>query len=48
MYFGCHANLQEKIVKYTPLVTAFSSLWGRMELVSVPVGHTGTTLNKTH
>ena len=47
MDFGCHAKLQEKTVKYGPLVTARKSLWGKVELVAVPIGHTGITLNKT-
>ncbi len=45
--FGCHVKLQEKTAKYAPLVTAPKALWGKVELVAVPIGHAGTTLNKT-
>ena len=47
MDFGCHAKLQEKTTKYAPLVAALNALWGKVELVAVPIGHTRTILKET-
>jgi hypothetical protein len=44
---GCHKKLKEKIDKYTPLVTTLRHYWGRVDLVCIPNGHAGTTLNDT-
>ncbi len=45
--FGCHTKLREKTAKYAPLVIDLKALWGKVELVAVPIDHVGTTLNKT-
>ena len=41
---GCQKRLQEKTDKYTPLVIAIKTVWGKVELVAVPIDHAGTTL----
>jgi hypothetical protein len=44
---GCDGKLTKKIEKYSPLISAPEKYWGRMEFVTVPIGHMGTTLRKT-
>jgi hypothetical protein len=44
---GCHKKRQEKTDKYNPLLTTLRRYWGRVDLVSIPIGHAGTTLNET-
>ena len=41
-------RLEEKTLKYTPLVAALKTIWGRVELIVVPIGHAGTVLDKTY
>jgi hypothetical protein len=45
--FGCHKRLQEKTAKYSPFVTALKAVWGKVEVVAIPIGHAGTTLITT-
>jgi len=45
--FGCHKRLQEKTVKYAPLVAALKAVWGKVEFMAIPDGHAGTTLKET-
>ena len=45
--FGCHKRLQEKTAKYAPLVTALKVVSGKVEFVTIPIGHAGTTLTTT-
>jgi hypothetical protein len=40
--------LQEKTAKYAPLINALKGIWGNVEFVAVPIGHTGTTFNMTN
>jgi hypothetical protein len=44
---GCHEMYIQKTDKYLPLLTALRIYWGRVEFVSIPIGHAGTTLNDT-
>ena len=44
---GCHEKYTQKIDKYLPLLTALRKYWGRVEFVSIPIGHAGTTLIDT-
>jgi hypothetical protein len=44
---GCHEKYIQKIDKYLPLLTALRKYWGRVEFVSIPIGHAGTTLTDT-
>ena len=44
---GCHKKLKEKTDKYNPLMTTLRRYWGRVNLVCIPIGHAGTTLNDT-
>ncbi len=37
----------QKTDKYLPLLTALRKYWGRVEFVSIPIGHAGTTLIDT-
>ena len=46
--FGCDKRLQEKTAKYAPLVDKLKTLWGKVDFVAIPIGHAGTTLQKTH
>ena len=41
------ARAQEKADKYQPLVDLLRRSWGRVELVTVPIGHAGTILTRT-
>jgi len=43
----CHKKLMKKSDKYNPLVTTFRRYWGRVDLVCIPIGHAGITLNDT-
>ncbi len=45
--FGCHERLQEKTTKYTPLVNALKTVWGKVDFVTIPIGHAGTTLTES-
>lgn len=45
--FGCHKRRQEKTIKYAPLVAALEDIWGKVELIVIAIGHTGTTLAET-
>jgi ribonuclease HI len=44
---GCHKKRQEKTDKYNPLLITLRRYWGRVDLVCIPIGHAGTTLNET-
>ncbi len=44
---GCDKKQAEKTEKYYPLVTALKKYWGRVEFVTIPIGHAGTTLTRT-
>ena len=44
---GCHEKYTQKTEKYLPLLTALRKYWGRVEFVSIPIGHAGTTLIDT-
>jgi hypothetical protein len=44
---GCHKKLRGKTGKYNPLVTTLQHHWRRIDLVCIPIGHAGTTLNDT-
>jgi hypothetical protein len=44
---GCHKKRKEKTDKYNPLMTTLRRYWGRVNLVCIPIGHAGTTLNDT-
>ena len=44
---GCHKKREEKTNKYNPLLTTLRRYWGRVDLVCIPIGHAGTTLNGT-
>jgi hypothetical protein len=44
---GCHEKYTQKIDKYLPLLIALRKYWGRVEFVSIPIGHAGTTLIDT-
>jgi hypothetical protein len=44
---GCHKKLKKKITKYNLLVTTLRHYWGRVDLICIPIGHAGTTLNDT-
>jgi hypothetical protein len=44
---GCHKKLEEKTNKYNPLLITLRRYWGRVDLVCIPIGHAGTTLNET-
>jgi hypothetical protein len=41
---GCYEKYTQKTDKYLPLLTALRKYWGRVEFVSIPIGHAGTTL----
>jgi hypothetical protein len=45
--FGCHKRLQEKTVRYAPLVVAIKAVWRKVKFVAIPIGHAGTTLTTT-
>jgi hypothetical protein len=45
--FGCDKRQREKTTKYAPLVNALKEVWGKVEFVTVPIGHAGTTLKET-
>ena len=47
MDLGCYKKIREKPDKYNPVVTTLRRYWGRVDLVCVPIGHAGTTLNDT-
>ncbi len=34
-------------MKYAPLMATLRRHWGRVELIALPIGHAGTTLNST-
>jgi hypothetical protein len=40
-------KLKEKTDEYNPLVTTLRRYWGRVDLICIPIGHAGTTLNDT-
>ena len=42
---GCHKKRKVKTDKYNPLMTTLRNYWGRDDLVCIPIGHAGTTLN---
>jgi hypothetical protein len=44
---GCHEKREEKTGKYNPLLATLRRYWGRVDLVCIPIGHAGTTLNDT-
>ena len=44
---GCHKKYTQKTDKYLPLLTTLRKYWGRVEFVSIPIGHAGTTLSDT-
>jgi hypothetical protein len=44
---GCVEKLEEKTSKYAPLLEALIRYRGRVEFIAIPVGHAGTTLNRT-
>ena len=44
---GCVEKRDEKHAKYEPLITALRRHWGAVELVCIPIGHAGTTLQST-
>jgi hypothetical protein len=44
---GFHEKYTQKTDKYLPLLTALRKDWGRVEFVSIPIGHAGTTLIDT-
>ena len=44
---SCVEKKEEKTVKYAPLVAALSKHWGKVELVCIPIGHAGSTLQST-
>ncbi len=44
---GCHKKREEQTDKYNPLLTTLRRYWGRVDLVCIPIGHAGTTLNDT-
>ena len=44
---GCDTKLTEKTEKYFPFVVALKKYWGRVEIVAIPIRHTGTTLQRT-
>ena len=47
MDLGYHKKREEKTDKYNPLLTTLRRDWGRVDLVCIPIGHAGTTLNET-
>ncbi len=47
MDLGYHEKYIQKTDKYLPLLTALGKYWGRVEFVSIPIGHAGTTLIDT-
>ncbi len=44
---GCEDKFEEKNTKYAPLLASLRRHWGRVELIALPIGHAGTTLNST-
>jgi len=44
--FGCDTKIAKKTMTYSPLIAAFNKYWGRVEIVALPIGHAGITLNK--
>ena len=44
--FGCQSKLQEKTDKYAPLGASLQTIWGKVELMAVPIDHAGPTLIK--
>ena len=42
-----HAKVAAKAIKYAALLQLLREHWGRVDLVCVPVGHAGTTLEAT-
>ena len=44
---GCHKKLKEKTDKYNPLMTTLRRYWDKVDLICIPIGHAGTTLNDT-
>jgi hypothetical protein len=43
----CHKKLKKKTDKYVSLITTLWRYWERIDLVCIPIGHAGTTLNET-
>jgi hypothetical protein len=44
---GLHDKRTKKTEKYHPLLCALRRYWGRVDLVCIPIGNAGTTLNDT-
>jgi hypothetical protein len=44
---GCDTKLTEKTEKYPPLVAALKKFLGKVEFIANPIGHAGTTLQRT-
>ena len=44
---GCEDKIEEKNMKYAPLMATLRRHWGRLELIALPIGHAGTTLSIT-
>ena len=42
--FGCNTQHQEKTAKYAPVVTTLKAVCGKVEFVTVLIGHDGTSL----
>ena len=45
--FGCHKRLLVKTAKYAPLIAALNTVWGKVEFVTVPIGHAGNTKRRS-
>ena len=44
---GCQDKLTKKTEKYHACLCALRRYWGRVDLVCIPIGHSGTTLQDT-
>jgi len=44
---GCQDKLTKKIEKYNPLLCALRRYIGNIDLVCIPIGYSGTTLQNT-